>query len=151
MKKVLFVCLGNICRSPMAEMIFKHLIKENGLEEDFFVDSAGTSDENVWNHSGIYPKTKDVLTKNNISFNEHYARQLTKDDYNRFDYIVCMEDYNKRGIMSIIHNDPEGKVYRLFDFTDTPKDIDDPWYHRDFDRTYKEIYYGCKKLLERIR
>ena len=151
MKRILFVCLGNICRSPMAEMIFKDMVRNAGRENDFFVDSAGTSDENVWNHSGIYPKTKEVLKKNKVKFEEHYARQMTKDDYDKFDYIVCMEEYNKRGIFRIIGNDPENKVCRLLDFTKTPEDIDDPWYHRDFDRTYAEISYGCECLLQSLK
>ena len=150
MIKVLLVCLGIICRSPMAEMIFKDVVRRRGLEKEFYIDSSGTSDENVWNHSGIYPNTKAVLKKNSVSFTEHYARLLTKEDYEYFDYIICMEEYNKRGIYRIIGEDKDGKVHRLLDFTNNPRDIDDPWYHRDFDRTYQEITTGCQWLLEKL-
>jgi protein-tyrosine phosphatase len=135
----------------MAEMIFKDIVRKAGREEDFYIDSAGTSDENVWNHSGIYPKTKEVLRKNSVDFEEHYARQMTRADYDKFDYIVCMEEYNKRGIFRIIGDDPQCKVYRLLDFTSKPDDIDDPWYHRDFDRTFDEISYGCECLLKTLK
>ena len=134
----------------MAEMILKDMVRKTGREDDFYIDSAGTSDENVWNHSGIYPKTKEVLRKNNINFAEHYARQMTRDDYDKFDYIICMEEYNKRGILRIIGDDPESKVHRLLEFTENPEDIDDPWYHRDFDRTFAEISYGCECLLKAL-
>jgi len=150
MKSVLFVCLGNICRSPMAEMIFKHLVDECGLGEEFYINSAGTSNENVVCGAGIYPNTKAILKKNNIPFAEHYAVQLTRVDYAIYDYIVCMEKSNISHVMRIIGSDPCGKVCRLLDFTDNPSDIGDPWYHRDFDRTFAEIYNGCKCMLEQL-
>jgi protein-tyrosine phosphatase len=132
----------------MAEMIFKDLVRKENLSDEFFIDSAGTSDENVVMHLGIYPKTKEVLRKNNIQFDEHYARQLTKADYDEFDYIICMEENNVKGAVRIVSGDSLDKIQRLFDFGDMPRDIDDPWYHRDFDRTYDEITTGCKEFLK---
>lgn len=147
MKRILFVCHGNICRSPMAEMIFKHLININGVEDQFFVDSAGTSDEESRYHSPIHKGTKNVLTKNNIPFTQHIARQFTLQDYKDFDYIICMEQYNITNLLRVV-SDNDKKISRLLDFTNTPKDVDDPWYHRDFDKTYEEIYFGCQRLFE---
>ena len=148
MKKILFVCYGNICRSTMAEMIMKYLVKSKGLEKDFYIDSAGTSNEEKG--SSIYPNTRQVLKKNNVPCGEHFARQMTMNDYDGFDYIICMEERNVRDLMYIIGEDIDSKVCRLLDFTDSPRDIPDPWYHRDFDKTYKEILHGCESALAQI-
>ena len=150
MIKVLFICHGNICRSPMAEMLFKHLVQQEGLSEHFYIDSAGTSDEEAVYHSGIHRGTKGVLTDHNIPFSEHYARQITPDDYDKFDYLICMEEYNIRNLTYTIGKDTDNKVHRLLDFTPNPKDVDDPWYHRNFNKTYEEILYGCKCLLDNL-
>lgn len=150
MIKILFVCYGNICRSPMAEMIFKHLIKEKGVEKDFVVDSMATSDEDSRWSSPIYSKTKEVLRKHNVFFTEHYATQMTKHCYDNYDYIIGMEDRNVRDILNIVGRDTDNKVYRLLDFTDKPSDIDDPWYHRNFDKTFNDIMLGCQNLLEKL-
>lgn len=151
MKKVLFVCHGNICRSPMAEMIFKHLLKAQNIQNDFVVDSAGTSDEEARYFSPIHRGTRNVLSKNNIEFTEHIARQFTLEDYKYFDYIICMEKYNITNLLKIVGVDKDKKIHLLLDYTKNPKDVDDPWYHHNFDETFDEIYEGCKCLLEKIR
>lgn len=151
MKKILFVCHGNICRSPMAEMILKHLVNLSNLQDEFFIDSSGTSDEESRYHSPIHKGTKNVLTKNNIPFTEHIAKQFKMKDYENFDLIICMESYNVTNLLKIIGNDRDKKIYRLLDFTSKPKDVDDPWYHHNFDKTFDEIYKGCKCLLEKLK
>ncbi|MBR1376573.1 MAG: low molecular weight phosphotyrosine protein phosphatase [Bacilli bacterium] len=136
MKSVLFVCHGNICRSPMAEYIFKYL-----TDDKYKVESRATSTEEIGND--IYPNTKEELIKHGIPFKRHYAKQITKDDYDNFNIIVCFDDYNIRNLEKIIND--KSKVIKLLDY-----DIGDPWYTRDFDKTYKEIYEGCIKLKEKI-
>lgn len=150
MVKVLFVCHGNICRSVMAEMYFKSIVKDNGVADDYVIASAGTSDEEARFNSPIYPNAKQVLRDNFIEVGSHYARQMTRADYDKYDYIICMEERNVGGVMDIIREDRDGKVYKLLDFTERPGDIDDPWYHRDFDRTFEEISHGCDCLLDNL-
>jgi len=150
MVKILFVCLGNICRSPMAEFIFKDMIKRKGLENQFFIDSAATSDYNEKNKNSIYSEAQDVLNKNNIIFYNRISKQMKKDDYYKFDYILTMEEENIKNILKIIGNDTEKKVFKLLDFTQNPRDIIDPWYYGDFNATYEDIKYGCEQFLEHI-
>ncbi len=151
MIRVLFVCLGNICRSPMAEFVFKDMVDKKGLTKEFYIDSAATDDYNEKMKAGIYPDTKDILKEMNIPFIEHISRQLKKDDYDKFDYILGMEERNVIDIKQIIGVDKENKVHRLLDFTEKPRDIIDPWYYGNFDSTYYDILYGCEKFLEYLK
>ena len=146
MIKVLFVCLGNICRSPMAEFVFKDMVNKRGLAEKFHIESAATSREAIG--EGIYYGTKDILKEQGIPFKERRARQMTKEDYNKFDFILGMEEKNIINIMRIIGEDPQNKVHRLLDFLEKPRDIIDPWYYGNFDSTYYDIEEGCNKFLE---
>ena len=148
MIKVLFVCLGNICRSPMAEFVFKDMVNKKGLSNEFYIESAATSSEAVG--EGIYFGTRDILKEQGIPFEERKARQMTKADYNKFDYILGMEQKNIANILRIVGEDKENKVRRLLDFSESPRDIADPWYTGDFDITYYDVEDGCCKFLEYI-
>ncbi len=150
MVKVLFVCLGNICRSPMAEFIFKDMIKAEGIENEFFIDSAATSSYNEIYGLGVDPDAQEVLKKHNIPFYNRISRQIRKDDYQKFDYILAMEEENIKNILKIIGSDTDKKVYKLLDFTKTPRDIIDPWYYGNFDAAYDDIKYGCQEFLEYV-
>lgn len=130
----------------MAEFIFKDMVKKQGREKEFYIDSAATSNEEVGN--SVYPPAKKKLKENNISCDGKYSVQITKADYEKYDYIIAMEKRNIQNILRITGGDPEGKVYRLLDFTDKPKDIADPWYTGNFDITYDEIVEGCREFLE---
>ena len=135
-KSVLFVCHGNICRSPMAEYIFKYL-SNNKYE----VASRATSTEEIGND--MHPKTKRELDLHNIPYGRHYAKQITMEDYNKYDYIVCFDDYNLNNLKRILLD--TSKVIKLLS-----TDIDDPWYTGKFDKTYQDIYNGCISLLNNI-
>ena len=148
MTKILFVCLGNICRSPLAEFLMKDLIKKLGLESQFYIESAATSTEELGN--GVYPPVKKLLAARGIDCSQKRARQMTAYDYDRFDYIICMDGSNLRNMESIAA-DIDGKYHRLLDFTDSPHDVADPWYTRDFLLTERDVDCGCKALLEYIK
>lgn len=142
MIKVLFVCLGNICRSPMAEFIFKDMVKKCGLEDKFYIKSAATSFEEEGN--GLYYGAKDKLDEKGISYSNHKARRITRVDYSRFDYIIGMEERNINNIKRIVGEDDERKIYRLLDFSDNPRDISDPWYTGNFEIAYNDIVEGLE-------
>lgn len=145
MIKVFFVCHGNICRSPMAEFVMKDLVKKQGLENQFYIASAATSTEEIGN--GVHPGTRKKLGEFGISTAGKKAIRLTRADYEKYDFILGMESYNLVNIKRIIGKDEAHKVYRLLDFSNNPRDIDDPWYTGDFDKTYEDVYEGCEALL----
>lgn len=147
MFKLLFVCHGNICRSPMAEFLMKELVRENGLENDFYIESAATSTEEIG--SGVYPPVKRILKARGIDCSAKHARQMTRADYDKFDYIVCMDQKNLRN-MGYIAIDTQNKYSRLLDFTENPHDVADPWYSGDFETTEREVQAGCEALLQYI-
>lgn len=148
MTKVLFVCLGNICRSPMAEFLFKDMVDKKGLKNDFYIASAGTSAEEYGNP--VHRGTRRKLAEYGISCDGKYARQINKDDYDRFDYIITMEEIHIRQIERIIGPDRDKKVYNLLDFSDNPRDIADPWYTGNFDETYDDIVEGLEGFFKFI-
>ena len=145
MKKIMFVCHGNICRSPMAEFVFKHLIKQKGIYDDFTVVSSATSTEEIGN--SIYPPARAELKRRGIPFSERQAVQLSKSDYEKYDLFVAMDGNNVRNIYRIFGSDPSRKVKKLKDFT-TGGDVADPWYSGNFELAYNDIYEGCKALVE---
>ncbi len=130
MIRVLFICLGNICRSPMAEFIFKDITKKRGMKDKFVIDSAATDSYNESMHEEMYVGAKAILDEMNVPYVKHISRALKKEDYDKFDYILCMESKNIENVMKIIDKDPLNKVHRLLDFTKNPRDIVDPWYFR---------------------
>ena len=146
--RILFVCHGNICRSPMAEFILKDLVKKAGLSDQFFIASAATSTEEIGNP--VHRGTREKLKRYGISTAGKYAVQLTRKDYEKYDYLIGMEQRNVTNMLRILGGDPEGKVSRLLDFAERPRDIADPWYTGDFDTTYEDILEGCLGLLENL-
>ena len=152
MKRIMFVCHGNICRSPMAEFIFKKMLAEKGLSEGFVVASSATSTEEIWGDVGnpVYPPAKKELLKHGISCEGKRAVQLKKSDYDKYDYFIAMDSMNVRNIMRIFGSDKDGKVSRLLDHTDEKRDVADPWYTDRFDVTYSDIEKGCRALLKEL-
>lgn len=143
--RILFVCHGNICRSPMAEFIMKDLVKDR---KDFYIESKATSYEEIGN--SIYPSAKRVLRNHNIPFSERSAKRMEKSDYEKYDYIIIMDSNNERNIMRIIGDDKDNKVHKLLSYTGSSNDISDPWYTGEFEKCYNEIYKGCMGLLNYI-
>ena len=148
MIEVLFICHGNICRSPMAEYVLKNLVTTRGIADQFYIASAATSYEEIGNP--VYPPAKAELARHGISCKGHAARKLIKKDFEEFDYLIAMEQYNLRNIRREFGEELAGQVSLLLDYTDTPGDIDDPWYSGGFDVTYREVLKGCEGLLEHL-
>lgn len=148
MIKILFVCHGNICRSPMAEFVFRDMVQKQGMGDMFSIASAATSREEIGNP--VHYGTTSKLKQYGISTAGKHAVQMTKKDYEKYDYIIGMEYRNIRNIERIIGADPEHKVHKLLDFSDNPRDIADPWYTGNFDRTYEDVVEGCEGLLQHI-
>ena len=143
MIKVCFICHGNICRSPMAEYVLKHKLKQNNLDNKIEVVSRATSYEEQGND--IYPPAKRKLTEENIPFSNHTATRLEKDDYNKYDYFICMEQRNITNALRIFESDPNNKIFTLLD-----KDIADPWYTGNFDDTYNDLDYGLDNFIQEL-
>lgn len=148
MTKILFVCHGNICRSPMAEFVMKDLVRKAGREAEFSIASAATSTDEIGNP--VYPNARRKLAEHGIACDGHTARQLTPRDYNAYDLLIGMDSANLRNMQRICGGDPEGKLHLLMDFTDRPGDVEDPWYTRDFDATWRDVLEGCEGLLKRF-
>ncbi|MCH5210808.1 MAG: low molecular weight phosphotyrosine protein phosphatase [Oscillospiraceae bacterium] len=148
MMNILFVCLGNICRSPMAEFVMKDMVEKKGISDDFYIASAATSTEEIGN--SVHPGTRRKLSEYGISVAGKTAVQLKRSDYEKYDYILGMDGYNMRNIRRMLPEDTGNKIHRLLDFSKNPRDIADPWYTGDFDTTYDDIYEGCEALLEKI-
>lgn len=149
MTKILFVCHGNICRSPMAEFVMKDLVKQAGLEREFEIASAATSTEEIGN--SVYPPAKRKMAEHGISCAGKTARQMTMSDYDYYDLLVCMDRNNLRNMRRFCGTDPEGKVSMLMSHTDRPGDVADPWFTGDFDTTWDDVMEGCQALLEELR
>ena len=149
MKWIMFVCHGNICRSPMAEFIFKDMIKKLGREDEFIVASSATSTEEIWNGIGnpVYPPARAELGKHGISCEGKRAVQLKKSDYDKYDMFIAMDSNNIRNIARIFGWDPDGKVHKMMDFTNRKGDVADPWYSGHFDVTFADISEGCEGLI----
>lgn len=145
MTKILFVCHGNICRSPMAEFVMKDLVEKSGAADRFAIASAATSAEEIGNP--VYPPARRELAKHGIGCSGKTARQMTAADYGQYDLLIGMDSANLRNMRCICGGDPEGKIRRLLDFTDRPGDVADPWYTGDFETTWRDVSRGCRGLL----
>ena len=143
--KILFVCLGNICRSPMAEFVMKDIVEKAGLSHEFEIASAATSTYEIGNP--VYPPARQKLAEHGISCAGKTARQITKRDYEHYDYIVAMDKSNLRNLRAMLGDDKQGKISLLMDYTSRPADVADPWYTGDFQATWDDVSEGCKELL----
>ncbi len=149
MMRILFVCHGNICRSPMAEFIMKDIVKREGLADQFRIASAATSTEEIWNGTGspIYGPAQRTMQRHGIPYDKNKrARLLEKQDYGRFDLIIGMDERNRRNMKRMLGGDPDGKVNLLMDYTDRPGEVSDPWYTGNFERAWMDICEGCEAL-----
>ncbi len=149
MTKILFVCHGNICRSPMAEFIMKDLVRKAGLADRFHIGSAATSREELGNP--VYPLARRKLEEHGINCSGHAARQLTSRDYDEYDLLIGMDSANLRDMRRICGGDPDGKLSLLLDHTGRSRDVADPWYTGNFEATWQDVLAGCQALLAEIR
>ena len=149
MLRILFVCHGNICRSPMAEFVMKDLVRREGLEQQFQIDSAATSTEEIGNP--VYPPARRKLREHGIDCSDKTARQLVRPDYEKYDYLIGMDNANLRNMKRIFGEDRAGKLYRLLDFTSEPGEVADPWYTGDVEATWRDVVAGCDGLLAKLR
>lgn len=147
--KILFVCHGNICRSPMAEFVLKDMVAKQGLADKFYIASAATSMEEIGNP--VHRGTKAKLAQCGISTAGKYAVRMERNDYEKYDYIIGMDQWNYKNMLHIAGGDPEHKISLLLDYTNHPRDVADPWYTGDFDKTYEDVVAGCEGMLEHIR
>ena len=146
--RILFVCHGNICRSPMAEFVMKDLVCKAGVQNHFLIESAATSTEEIGN--SVYPPARRKLAEHGISCQGKTARQMTRLDYGRYDLLIGMDSWNIRNMRAISGGDPEGKIRMLMDYTNRPGDVADPWYTGDFEATWRDVLEGCEALLSQL-
>ena len=153
MIKILFICHGNICRSPMAEFILKDIVTKRGIADQFEIASAATSTEEIWNGVGnpVYPPAREELARHGISCKGKRAVQLTASDYDHYDYLIGMDTANIRNMTRIAGEDTEHKIYKLLSFAGSGRDIADPWYTGNFDETYEDVLEGCTALLQYLQ
>ena len=152
MIRIMFVCHGNICRSPMAEFVLKKMVAEKGIANQFLIASSATSTEEIWGGVGnpVYPPAKAELAKHGISCEGKRTVQLTRADYDKYDLFIGMDSANIRNMHRMLGGDPLGKIRKLMDYTDRGGDVADPWYTRRFDVTYADVLAGCEGLLKEI-
>ena len=146
--RILFVCHGNICRSPMAEFVMKDLVEKAGVAQQFLIESAATSTEEIGN--SVYPPARRKLAEHGISCQGKTARQMTRLDYGRYDLLIGMDSWNIRNMRAISGGDPEVKIRMLMDYTNRPGDVADPWYTGDFEATWRDVLEGCEALLSQL-
>ncbi len=149
MKKIIFICHGNICRSPMAEFVMKQMVRDAGLENEFEIASAATSTEELGND--VYPPVKRLLHEKGIPCKGHSAHQISKAEFAYYDHVIVMDNYNLRNLERVVGPDKTGKVSRLRDFTDSPGEIADPWYTGEFSLTYRQVTESCRALLSLLK
>ena len=146
MIKILFICHGNICRSPMAQFVLQKMVDEAGLSGRFYIDSAATSTEEIGN--GIHYGTMQIFRQHHIPCTGHRARQMTRHDYEEYDHLIGMDDANIRNMLRIVGSDPMHKIHKLLEYADSSRAIADPWYTGEFDVTYADVLEGCQALFD---
>ena len=149
MTRILFVCHGNICRSPMAEFVMKDLVQKAGLASEFSIASAATSTEEIGNP--VYPPARRKLAEHGIGCAGKTARQLTRRDYSAYDLLIGMDGMNIRNMQRICGGDPQGKIHRMMEYAGSNRDVADPWYTDDFDAAWRDIEAGCRGLLAQLQ